>query len=213
MKLVVGFTGASGAIYGVRFLEVLHDAYPEIETHLVVSKAGLRVLQHETGRDLKDLAAWASVVHPESDIGARPASGSARFDAMVIIPCSVKTLGLLASGTGDNLIGRAADVILKEGRRLVLVPREMPLSAIHLENMLKLARLGVMILPASPGFYFGPKTLDDLVNHVVGKTLDALGLEQQLFERWKGQFPERRRGTAAGRGTEESRGAQPEEAT
>lgn len=213
MKLVVGFTGASGAIYGVRFLEVLHDAYPEIETHLVVSKAGLRVLQHETGRDLKDLAGWASVVHPESDIGARPASGSARFDAMVIIPCSVKTLGLLAAGTGDNLIGRAADVILKEGRRLVLVPREMPLSAIHLENMLKLARLGVMILPASPGFYFGPKTLDDLVNHVVGKTLDALGLEQQLFERWKGQFPERRRGTVAGRGTEESRGAQPEEAT
>jgi len=110
----------------------------------------------------------------------------------VVIPCSVKTLGQIANGTGDNLIGRAADVILKEGRKLVLVPREMPLSAIHLENMLKLSRLGVLILPASPGFYFLPKTMDDLIDHVVGKTLDALGLEQNLFERWKGQYPERR---------------------
>ncbi|MEK6712493.1 MAG: UbiX family flavin prenyltransferase [Nitrospinota bacterium] len=199
MKLVVGITGASGSIYGVRLMEVLHAAWPEVETHLVVSKAGLRVLQHETGLGLKDLAPLAAVVHPEGDIGARPASGSARFDAMAVIPCSVKTLGHIATGTGDTLIGRAADVMLKEGRRLVLVPREMPLSAIHLENMLKLARLGVMLLPASPGFYFGPKTLDDLVNHVVGKTLDALGLEQRLFERWRGQFPERRGGAGAER--------------
>lgn len=200
MKIVVGITGASGVIYGVRFLEVLHDAYPEVESHLIVSKAGLRVLQHETGLDIKDLVRWAGVVHPESDIGARPASGSARLDAMVVIPCSTKTLGQISAGTGDNLIGRAADVMLKEGRRLVLVPREMPLSAIHLENMLKLARLGVMILPASPGFYFGPKVLDDLVNHVVGKTLDALGLEQHLFERWRGQFPERLGGAVPERG-------------
>ncbi|MBI3129588.1 MAG: UbiX family flavin prenyltransferase [Candidatus Tectomicrobia bacterium] len=202
MKLVVGITGASGALYGVRFMEVLREAYPDVETHLVISKAGLRVLQHETGLDLKDLGAWASVVHPEGDIGARPASGSAGFDAMAVIPCSMKTLGQIAAGTGDNLVGRAADVILKEGRRLVLVPREMPLSAIHLENMLKLSRLGVMILPASPGFYFGPKTLDDLVNHVVGKTLDSLGLEQKLFERWKGQFPERRGGAVPERRAE-----------
>lgn len=194
MKLIVGITGASGVIYGVRFMEVLDEAYPEVESHLIVSRAGLRVLKHETDLGARDLAALADVVHPEGDIGARPASGSAGFDAMVIIPCSVKTLGRIASGAGDNLIGRAADVILKEGRKLVLVPREMPLSAIHLENMLKLARLGVMILPASPGFYFLPKTFDDLVNHVVGKTLDALGLQQQLFERWKGQYPERRKG-------------------
>ncbi len=203
MKLVVAITGASGAIYGVRFMEVLREAYPEVETHLIVSRAGLRVLKHETECELSDLAALADVVHPESDIGARPASGSAGIDAMVVIPCSMKTLGQIAAGTGDNLVGRAADVILKEGRKLVLVTREMPLSAIHLENMLKLSRLGVMNLPASPGFYFHPQSLDDLVNHVVGKTLDALGLDQHLFERWKGQYPERRKGALLGGEEEE----------
>ena len=167
MKIIVGVTGASGSIYGARFLEVLHEAYPEVESHLVVSRAGRRVLLHETDYDVRDLARWAGAVHSETDIGAEPASGSAGFDAMVIVPCSVKTLGLIASGTGDTLVGRAADVILKEGRRLVLVVREMPLSAIHLENMLKLSRLGVMILPASPGFYFYPKTMADLVDNVV----------------------------------------------
>ncbi|MFP6890067.1 MAG: UbiX family flavin prenyltransferase [Nitrospinota bacterium] len=191
MKIIVGVTGASGSIYGARFLEVLHEAYPEVESHLVVSRAGRRVLLHETDYDVRDLARWAGAVHSETDIGAEPASGSAGFDAMVIVPCSVKTLGLIASGTGDTLVGRAADVILKEGRRLVLVVREMPLSAIHLENMLKLSRLGVMILPASPGFYFYPKTVADLVDHVVGKTLNALGLEQNLFEKWRGQAPAR----------------------
>lgn len=187
MKVVVGITGASGSIYGVRILEVLHAAYPAVETHLVVSRAGRRVLRHETDYDVNDLAGWAYVAYPESDIGAPPASGSAGFDAMVVIPCSVKTLGQIAGGIGDTLVGRSADVILKEGKRLVLVVREMPLSAIHLENMLKLARLGVMILPASPGFYFHPKSMDELVDHVVGKTLNALGLEQNLFEKWKGQ--------------------------
>ncbi len=193
MKLIVGITGASGVIYGARFMEVLHEAYPEVESHLILSRAGRRVLSHETDVDVARLASWADVVHPEEDIGARPASGSAGFDAMAVIPCSMKSLGQIASGTGGNLIGRAADVILKEGRRLVLVPREMPLSAIHLENMLKLSRLGVMILPSSPGFYFLPKTMEELIDHVVGKTLDALGLEQHLFERWRGQYPERRR--------------------
>ncbi len=191
MRLVVAITGASGAIYGARFLEVLHAAYPEVESHLIVSRPGLRVLKYETNLDERDLKGLAHVVHKEGDIGAIPASGSAGIDAMVIIPCSTKSLGQIASGTGDNLIGRSADVMLKEGRKLVLVPREMPLSAIHLENMLKLARLGVQILPASPGFYFMPKTLNDLVDHVVGKTLTALGLEQTLFEKWKGQYPER----------------------
>ena len=192
MKLVVGVTGASGSIYGVRLMEVLHDAYPEVETHLVVSKAGIRVLSYETVVDLARLSSWASVVHPESDIGARPASGSAGFDAMVIAPCSLKTLGLIATGTGDNLICRAADVMLKEQKKLVLLPREMPLSAIHLENMHKLALMGVFILPASPGFYFKPQTMEDLIDHVVGKTLTCLGLEQKLFEQWRGQHPERK---------------------
>ncbi len=192
MKLVVAITGASGSIYGVRLMEVLHEAYPDVETHLVVSKAGVRVLDYETDVDLARLQSWASVVHPEGDIGARPASGSAGFDAMAIAPCSLKTLGQIAAGTGENLICRSADVMLKEQKRLVLVPREMPLSAIHLENMHKLASIGVSILPASPGFYFRPKTMEDLVDHVVGKTLTSLGLEQNLFERWAGQHPERR---------------------
>ena len=138
------------------------------------------------------LSSWASVVHPESDIGARPASGSAGFDAMVIAPCSLKTLGQIATGTGENLICRAADVMLKEQKKLVLLPREMPLSAIHLENMHKLALMGVFILPASPGFYFKPQTMEDLIDHVVGKTLTCLGLEQDLFEQWRGQHPERK---------------------
>ncbi len=194
MKIIVGVTGASGSIYGVRLLEVLHQAYPDVESHLIVSRAGRRVLRHETAYDEADLARWADVHHPEADIGAAPASGSAGFDAMVVTPCSVKTLAQIAHGTGDTLVGRAADVILKEGRRLVLVVREMPLSAIHLENMLKLSRLGVMILPASPGFYFHPKTLADLVDHVVGKTLNAIGLEQTLFEKWRGQGPAGRKG-------------------
>ena len=192
MKLVVGVTGASGSIYGVRLMEVLHDAYPEVETHLVVSKAGVRVLAYETDVDLARLSSWASVVHPESDIGARPASGSAGFDAMVIAPCSLKTLGQIATGTGENLICRAADVMLKEQKKLVLLPREMPLSAVHLENMHKLALMGVFILPASPGFYFKPQTMGDLIDHVVGKTLTCLGLEQNLFEQWRGQHPERK---------------------
>ena len=187
VKIIVGVTGASGSIYGARLLEVLGEAYPEVETHLVVSRAGRRVLLHETDYDLNDLTRWADVMHPEADIGAEPASGSAGFDAMVIAPCSVKTLGQVAAGIGDTLVGRAADVILKEGKKLVLLVREMPLSAIHLENMLKLSRLGVMILPASPGFYFHPSTIDDLVDHVVGKTLNSLGLEQNIFEKWQGQ--------------------------
>ena len=194
MKIIVGVTGASGSIYGARLLEVLHRAYPDVESHLVVSRAGRRVLRHETAYDVDDLARLASVHHHESDIGAAPASGSAGFDAMVIVPCSVKTLAQIAHGTGDTLVGRAADVILKEGRRLVLVVREMPLSAIHLENMLKLSRLGVMILPASPGFYFHPKSLTDIVDHVVGKTLNAIGLEQNLFEKWRGQGSAGRKG-------------------
>jgi len=187
VKIIIGVTGASGSIYGARLLEVLGEAYPEVETHLVVSRAGRRVFLHETDYDLNDLARWADVMHPEADIGAEPASGSAGFDAMVIAPCSVKTLGQVAAGIGDTLVGRAADVILKEGKKLVLLVREMPLSAIHLENMLKLSRLGVMILPASPGFYFHPSTIDDLVDHVVGKTLNSLGLEQNIFEKWQGQ--------------------------
>ncbi len=191
MKIIVGLTGASGSVYGARLLEVLRSAYPGVESHLIVTRAGRRVLRHETEWDVSDLARLAHTAYPDTDIGAPPASGSAGFDAMVVAPCSVKSLGNIAAGTGDNLLCRSADVVLKEGKRLVLLVREMPLSAIHLENMLKLARLGVMILPTSPGFYFEPRTISDLVDHVVGKTLNALGLEQDLFEKWRGQRPDR----------------------
>ncbi|MED5579070.1 MAG: UbiX family flavin prenyltransferase [Nitrospinota bacterium] len=187
MKLVVGMTGASGSIYGVRMMEILHDSFANVETHFVISKAGLRVLKHETELTDKDVSKYAFVTHSDTNIGAVPASGSSGMDAMVIIPCSVKTLGQIACGTGDNLICRSADVFLKENKKLILVIREMPLSAIHLENMLKLSRLGVSIIPASPGFYHEPKKMDDLINHVVGKTLDALGLEHDIFKRWTGQ--------------------------
>ncbi|MFQ5895536.1 MAG: UbiX family flavin prenyltransferase [Nitrospinota bacterium] len=196
MKLVVAITGASGVVYAVRLLEAL-EGHEGVEVHLIVSRNGERLLRHECGLSTEDISRHAHVVHSPSDIGARPASGSARMDAMAIVPCSVKTLAQIAAGTGDNLVGRAADVILKEGRKLVLVLREAPFSSIHLENMLKLARMGVTILPASPGFYHQPKTFDDLVNHVVGKTLDCLGFDQTLFPRWAGQAPERKGGRGA----------------
>ncbi len=185
MKVVVAITGASGVIYGVRFLEELGGT--GAEPHLIISENGERLLRHELGLEARDLAPKARACYPPEDVGALPASGSAGLEAMVIIPCSMRTLSMVATGSSSNLIGRAADVMLKEGRPLVLVIRETPLSPIHLENMLKLARLGVRILPASPGFYHKPSSVDDLVNHVVGKVMDALGFPHQLFPPWRGE--------------------------
>lgn len=184
MKIVVAITGASGAIYGKRLLEVLKQGGHE--THVVVSPPGWEVLQHECGIGRAEISELASVLHEADNIGASIASGSFLTDAMVVAPCSMRTLGSIAAGIADNLVMRAADVMLKEGRKLVLVPREAPLSAIHLENMLKLARLGVRILPASPGFYHRPATLEDLVEMMVGKICDSLGVEHQLVPRWQG---------------------------
>ncbi|MFQ5694206.1 MAG: UbiX family flavin prenyltransferase [Nitrospinota bacterium] len=184
MKIIVAISGASGVVYGVRLLEFLKET--EIEVHLICSKDGIRVLKHEVGLSYKDLQGYADVVHDVADIGATPASGSAGLGHMVVIPCSMKTLSMIATGAATNLIGRSADVILKEKRTLVLVPRETPFSPIHLENMLKLSHLGVHIVPASPGFYHHPKSIDDLVNHIVGKTLDCLRVPNELFRRWRG---------------------------
>lgn len=156
-----------------------------IETHLIVSRMGEHVAAHECGLTLKELQAMATRSYDITDLGAAVSSGSFKTDGMVVIPCSMNTLAAIASGVSANLIQRAADVTLKERRRLVLVPREMPLSAIHLENMLKLARLGVTIMPASPGFYHKPQTIADLVNIMVGRTLDQLGIEANLFDRWE----------------------------
>ena len=184
MRVIVGITGASGSVYGIRLMEVLREAGCEV--HGVVTTSGWQVLQHECGLDREALRPKVDVLHEVDNIGATIASGSFRNEAMVIAPCSMKTLGSIAGGISDNLLTRAADVTMKEGRKLVLVPRETPVHAIHLENMLKLARLGVRILPASPAFYHKPKTMQDLIDMMVGKICDAIGIDNDLFARWQG---------------------------
>lgn len=182
MRVVVGVTGASGAPYALALLRNLEGHHVD----LVVSDDARKVIRHEMDGDVAAFEALASAVWANDDTAAPPASGSYRFDAMVVIPCSLGTLGKIAWGISDNLITRAATVCLKEKRTLVLVPRETPLAANHIENMLRLANQGVVVLPAMPAFYHGPKTVDDLVHFVVGKVLDQLGIEHALFRRWKG---------------------------
>ena len=183
-RLVVGVTGASGAVYGVRLLEVL-KATP-VETHLVVSKWGRRTLEHETGRSLDDLRALADHHHGAGDMAALMSSGSAALDGMVVAPCSARSLAAIACGLSENLIHRAADVMIKERRPLVLLVREAPLSAIHLENMLKLARLGVTIFPPVPSFYNRPDSPDAIVDYTVARVLDQFGLRLDTAPRWEG---------------------------
>ncbi len=189
---IVGLTGASGAAYGVRLVERLTElGFP---VHLVVTDAGWRVLKEELEWDAAKrlqtiearFAGRSAPVkyYPIQDIGAAIASGTFRAEGMVVAPCSMGTLAAIAHGLSDNLLERAADVTLKEGRRLVLVPRETPLHAIHLENMLKLARMGVRIVPASPGFYHRQQTVEELIDFMVGKTLDSMGIEHELYQRW-----------------------------
>ncbi|WP_091546831.1 UbiX family flavin prenyltransferase [Alkaliphilus peptidifermentans] len=182
MRIIVGVTGGSCAIYGVGLLKVLQQL--NIETHLVVSKMGEYVVNHECGMDLAELKSLATVYHDNNDLAAPIASGSFKTDGMIIIPCSMRTLAAVAHGMSDNLLTRAADVVVKEGRKLVIVPRETPLSVIHLENMLKLARIGVKILPAAPGFYHQPESIEEIVSIMVGRALDQLDVEHNLFKRW-----------------------------
>lgn len=183
-SLVVGITGASGAVYGVRLLEVLAPML--VETHLVVSKWGQRTLEHETGRSLDDLRALAERHYAPGDMAALMSSGSAAIEGMVVAPCSARSLAAIACGLSENLIHRAADVMIKERRPLVLLVRETPLSAIHLENMLKLARLGVTILPPVPAFYGRPESIDAMVDYTVARTLDQVGLRRDSDARWQG---------------------------
>ena len=182
-KLIVGITGASGGVYAIRLIDVLRTQ--GIEVHAVVTDSGQRVLDYECGMTMEELSQRVDVLYPNTDVGAAIASGSFRMDAMVVLPCSMKTAGAIAHGVTDDLLTRAADVTLKEGRRLLLVPRETPMHEIHLENLLRLARAGAVIMPAAPGFYHRPETLDDLVNMMVGKILDRLGIEAELFTRWR----------------------------
>ena len=180
MRYLVGITGASGVAYGVRLLKALPH-----EKALVVSETAGDILRYETGLEPKEVESLADKAYSDSDLFAPVASGSYRFDAMIVCPCSESTLAKVASGIADTLITRAAAVALKEGRKLILVPREAPVSAIMLENELKLARLGVVILPASPGFYPKPESVEDMIDFVVGKVLDRLGVENDLYRRWK----------------------------
>ena len=182
-KIVVGITGSSGVIYGIKLLHFLKES--EIETHIVLSKWAEKNIEIETDESVEEVKKLASFEYKENDMAASISSGSFKTDGMIIIPCSMKTLASIANGYDDNLISRAASVTIKENRKLVIVPRETPLSQIHLSNMLKLAEIGVTILPAMPGFYHRPKTINDLILHIVGKTLDQFEINNEVFKRWK----------------------------
>lgn len=183
-RLIVGISGASGIVYGVRMLEVLRET--GIETHLVMSKAAELTLVYEMDMKPKDVKALASHVHAQADIGASISSGSFQTMGMVVAPCSVRSMSEIASGTTGSLLSRAADVVLKERRRLVLAFRETPIHAGHLRTMLQLTEMGAIIAPVVPAFYNRPKTLDDVINHTVGRLLDLFGIEHKLVKRWQG---------------------------
>lgn len=192
MRLVVGISGSSGSIYGIRVLEVLRGV-PELETHLIISAAAKRTILEETDYSIKDVEALAVHVYDNRDIGAALASGSFHTGGMIIAPCSIKTVSALANCYAETLICRAGDVTLKEGRPLIVVVRETPLHAGHLRQLLVLAELGAVILPPMPAFYHRPKTVNDIVNHTVGRILDRLGIPHGLATEWTGTRSPRQR--------------------
>mgnify|MGYP006346741685 FL=1 len=184
-RIIVAISGASGAVYGARLLQVLRGL-PGIETHLVVSDAGWRNLQHELGMERPAAQALAHQVHDVNNVGAAIASGSFQCHAMVVAPCSMRTLAAIAHGLADNLLTRAADVMLKERRRLVLMVRETPLHLAHLLNMVAVTEMGGIVCPPLPAFYLSPQTVEDVVNHSVARVLDLIDVEHQLAPRWQG---------------------------
>ena len=184
-KIVIGFSGASGIIYGIRLIEVLHSI--NIETYLIISEWAKKNIEIETDKTLEYVKSLSSVNYDNFRLDASVSSGSFLHDGMVIVPCSMKSLSSIANGYDDTLISRAASVTLKESRKLIIVPRETPLSRIHLENMIKLQQAGAIILPAMPGFYHNPSTIEEIVDHLVGKILDQLNIKHDLFKRWKDQ--------------------------
>lgn len=186
MRLIVGISGATGVIYGIRLLERLREA--GVESHLVMSRWGARTMLHETAYTKAQVEALATEVHADSNLGASISSGSFKTDGMIVVPCSAKTLAGIAHGYGENLLQRAADVVLKERRRLVLAVREAPLSDLHLENMLKLSRMGAVIMPPVPAFYHRPATIEEMVDHSVGRMLDLFGIEVPGMPRWGGDM-------------------------
>ncbi len=182
MKLIVGITGSTGVIYGIRLLETLKKL--NVETHLIMSEWATKCIGMETEYTLEYVKSLASTISDEHNMAASISSGTHKVDGMIVAPCSMKTLSSIANGYDETLIARSAGVTIKEGRKLVLMVRETPLSAINLENMLKLARLGIVILPPVTEFYTKPKSIDDIVNHGVGKCLDQFDLEHDLYPRW-----------------------------
>jgi flavin prenyltransferase len=185
-RIIVGMTGATGTIIAVRVLEMLRDA--GVETHLVMSKWAVRTLLHETPHRPEDVERLATHVYAAGDQGAAISSGSFVTDAMIVVPCSMRTLGAIAHGFGDHLIHRAADVVLKERRRLVLSVRESPLNDIHLENMLKLSRMGAVICPPMPAFYTRPSSVDEIVTWTAARLLDQVGIHAAAAHRWDGEM-------------------------
>ncbi len=181
MRLIIGITGASGVQYGIRLAEVMQD---KAETYLIVTETARQIIEIESDMEMHAVARLATHTPDECDFTSPIASGSYRFDSMVVVPCSMKTLASIANGISGTLITRTADVCLKEGRKLVLVPREMPLSMIHIENMLRAKRAGAVIMPACPGFYPKPESVSDVIDVVVGRILDVLDIEHELYERW-----------------------------
>jgi 4-hydroxy-3-polyprenylbenzoate decarboxylase len=185
-RIIVGMTGATGTIIAVRLLQMLQEA--EVETHLVMSKWAVRTLLHETAYGPEDVERLATHVHAAGDQGAAISSGSFLTDGMIVVPCSMRTLGAIAHGFGDHLIHRAADVVLKERRKLVLAVRESPFNDIHLENMLKLSRMGAVICPPMPAFYARPKSIDEIVDWAAARLLDQVGIHTSLVHRWDGEM-------------------------
>lgn len=185
MRLVMAITGASGVVYGIRMLEVLKEL--QVETHLIMSEWGAKNVKIETNKNDDYVRSLATKCYEDDNMAAPMSSGSFKTDGMAVVPCSMKTIASIANAFDDSLVSRAAGVCLKEQRKLVLVPRETPLSKIHLDNMSKLADAGAVILPAMPGFYHRPETVDDLIDHVVGKALDQFNIDHGLFKRWGGQ--------------------------
>ena len=189
MRLIVGISGSTGAIYGARLVQVLRDV-AEVETHLVMSDAARLTIEYETEFSADQVVSWADRLYSNRDVGAAIASGTFITGGMVIAPCSMKTLSAVATSLNDNLLTRAADVCLKERRKLVLVPRETPLHLGHLRLMADVTQSGAVVLPPMAAFYHRPKTVLDVVDHTIGKILDQFGIEHALFERWSGLPPE-----------------------
>lgn len=196
MRLIVAITGASGAIYGIRILEELRKN--KIETHLVISRWGKVTIMEETGYAPEQVENLADYIYDEEDLSSSISSGSFKIDGMIIAPCSMKTLAGIAGGFSDDLILRAADVCIKERRKLLLMVRETPLSPIHLKNMLELAKLGAIIMPPMPAFYTKPATIDDIVNQTVSRALDYFGVVTGYMRRWEG-YKDKSKGKASGR--------------